>query len=143
MKRETENGKPDGIVSNFLHDEIHVGNLLDITAPAGDFILNMGQSDPVVLISGGVGLTPMISMLNTLVEKQPECKVTFIHAAINRNLHAMHEHLLECSKQHEQVDYYVCYEKPTVEDRVEKRFHKEGLAPDSQKFAHVKFEPYP
>src|SRR5690606_14959212 len=68
VKREEGNDeKPDGIVSNYLHQQVNEGDLLPISAPAGDFVLNMERKLPVVLISGGVGLTPLISMLNTLV----------------------------------------------------------------------------
>ncbi|UCZ53158.1 NO-inducible flavohemoprotein [Bacillus shivajii] len=126
VKREENEQVPDGVVSNYLHDHVKEGDVLEVTAPAGDFVLNMDQSEPVTLISGGVGLTPMISMLNTIVEKQPERKVTFIHAAINSKTHAMHDHVKEISSKNDHVDYYVCYEKPTEEDHSEKRFNKEG-----------------
>ncbi|MFE8701632.1 NO-inducible flavohemoprotein [Cytobacillus sp. FJAT-54145] len=127
VKKETALAdKPEGKVSNFLHDDVNEGDILEVTAPAGDFVLNMNETSPVVLISGGVGLTPMISMLNTINETQPERKVTFIHAAINGNTHAMHEHVQEIASQNDHVDYYVCYEKPTEEDRNAKRFDKEG-----------------
>lgn len=127
VKRETApDNIPDGVVSNFLHDHIQEGDTVEVTAPAGDFTLNMASNEPVVLISGGVGLTPMISMLNTLVEQQPERKVTFIHAAINSRTHAMHEHVKQLANNYEHVKYYVCYEKPTEQDRSEQRFDKEG-----------------
>lgn len=127
VKREAAKGNiQDGVVSNYLHDHIHEGDVVEVTAPAGDFILNMESSEPVVLISGGVGLTPMISMLNTLAEKQPDRKITFIHAAINSQTHAMHNEVKKISSQNRNISYYVCYEKPTENDRAEKRFDKEG-----------------
>ncbi|MGO4886342.1 NO-inducible flavohemoprotein [Anaerobacillus sp. MEB173] len=125
-KREANKDVPDGVVSNYLHDSINEGDVVELTAPAGDFVLNMDQTEPVVLISGGVGLTPMISMLNTLVEKQPERQVTFIHAAINSNFHAMHDHVKELANNHDNVNYYVCYDYPTEEDRANNVFDKEG-----------------
>lgn len=126
-KRETtDNEVPDGLVSNYLHEFVNEGDVVEITSPAGDFVLDMDQSEPVVLISGGVGLTPMISMLNTLVEQQPKRQVTFIHAAINSEFHAMHDHVKEFANKYETVDYYVCYEKPTEQDRTNNQFQKEG-----------------
>ncbi|WP_416149611.1 NO-inducible flavohemoprotein [Salipaludibacillus sp. HK11] len=126
-KRETARGDiPDGMVSNYLHDHVNEGDVVEITAPAGDFVLDLNLSKPVVLLSGGVGLTPMISMLNTLVDKQPERNVTFIHAAINSQFHAMHDHVKHLANNNENVNYYVCYEKPTDEDRSNHQFHKEG-----------------
>ncbi|MDG5789739.1 NO-inducible flavohemoprotein [Evansella sp. AB-P1] len=132
VKQETSNGEtPDGIVSNYLHNNVNEGDVLEVTAPAGDFVLNQENSDPVVLISGGVGLTPMISMLNTIVRDQPQRKVTFIHAAINGETHAMNEHVKNIVNKYENVTSYICYEKPTEDDRAENRFHKEGFIDDA------------
>ncbi|WP_078596633.1 NO-inducible flavohemoprotein [Evansella clarkii] len=126
VKKETSDEVADGVASNYLHDHLNEGDTIEVTAPAGDFFLNTESTEPVVLISGGVGLTPMISMLNTVTEKQPERKVTFIHAAINSKTHALHEHVKELADNNENVNYYVCYEKPTDKDSNEKRFDKEG-----------------
>ncbi|MGJ9383697.1 NO-inducible flavohemoprotein [Salipaludibacillus sp. CF4.18] len=125
-KETTDNDVPDGLVSNYLHKSVHEGDIVEITSPAGDFILDLEQSEPVVLISGGVGLTPMISMLNTIVEQQPEREVTFIHAAINSGFHAMDDHVKEIANKYNTVDYYVCYEKPSELDQKNKTFQKEG-----------------
>jgi nitric oxide dioxygenase len=128
VKREaaTEQ-KPAGIVSNYLHDHIQEGDILELSVPAGDFTLNMTDDIPVVLISGGVGITPMLSMLNTLAERQPKRKVTFIHAAINGNVHAFHEHVSQLAKENENISYYVCYQSPSEEDRQKQHFAKEGF----------------
>ncbi len=66
VKKEKGVDTPDGKVSNYLHDHVKEGDMLPVSAPAGDFVLNMDSTLPVVLISGGVGITPMMSMLNTL-----------------------------------------------------------------------------
>lgn len=83
--------KPDGKVSNYLHDHVNEGDILKVSAPAGDFVLDLNTESPVVLLSGGVGLTPMVSMLKTIVETQKERNVTFIHAAQNSRVHALKE----------------------------------------------------
>ncbi|MDC3416965.1 NO-inducible flavohemoprotein [Aquibacillus salsiterrae] len=126
VKREATNELPDGKVSNYLHDTINPGDALELTAPAGVFVLDTTTEEAVVLISGGVGLTPMINMLNTVAEKQPNRKVTFIHAAINSTTHAMHDHVKELAQTSNTVDYYLVYEKPTDADRAAQRFDKEG-----------------
>ncbi|BCU82749.1 flavohemoprotein [Polycladomyces abyssicola] len=128
VKREdARNGNPAGIVSNYLHRNIQEGGILEFSSPAGDFILNTKSMNPVVLISGGVGLTPMISMLNTIIEKQPGRKVTYIHAAINGRHHAMKEHVARLASQNSNIRSYVCYESPTEEDRRTESFDKEGF----------------
>jgi nitric oxide dioxygenase len=125
VKKETSPTNPDGMVSNYLHDQVNEGAILEISAPAGDFILDTEKNSPVVLLSGGVGLTPMVSMLNTLVEKQPEREVTFIHAAANGNLHALRDEVAEVSKKGI-VKTVVFYDSPTEEDRLKEHFDVEG-----------------
>jgi nitric oxide dioxygenase len=125
VKREAGTANPDGKVSNYLHEDVNEGDILKVSAPAGDFVLNTETNTPVVLLSGGVGLTPMMSMLKTVVEVQPERKVTFIHAAANGNVHALREEV-ETLANLENVDTFFFYDSPTEEDRMNKRFDVEG-----------------
>lgn len=113
VKREdAADGKPAGTVSTYLHDRIMEGDVLEISAPAGSFTLDMTKDIPLVLISGGVGLTPMVSMLETVLKEQPQRSVTFVHAAINEDFHAMREHVSELDTANSQMKSYLCYEKP-------------------------------
>lgn len=125
VKRETGTAKPDGKVSNYLHDMVKEGDFLKVSAPAGDFVLNTDRHTPVVLLSGGVGLTPMMSMLKTVVDVQPERKVTFIHAAQNSKVHALKEEVEELSR-FENVHSFVFYDAPTADDRSNNAFDVEG-----------------
>lgn len=125
VKREGGNPNPDGVVSNYLHEGVEEGELLMVSAPAGDFVLDTAQENPVVLLSGGVGLTPMLSMLKTVVEVQPERKVTFVHAAQNSNVHALRTEVEELA-QLENVTSSLFYDSPTEEDRKHHRFDVEG-----------------
>ncbi|WP_026591256.1 NO-inducible flavohemoprotein [Bacillus sp. UNC437CL72CviS29] len=127
VKREIAAETPDGKVSNYLHDHVQEGDILPLSAPAGDFVLNMDSNLPIVLISGGVGITPMMSMLNTLIERDSNRKVYFIHAALNSKVHAMKEHVQQVENDHEQVEVYTCYSSPTEQDLQAKNFDKEGF----------------
>ncbi len=127
VKREDElQDKPQGCVSSFLHRHIQEGDRIQVSAPTGDFVLDTVKQIPVVLLSGGVGITPMVSMLNTVIEQQPERKVTFVHAAINSRYHALHEEVAQKALENINVNQYICYESPTEEDRVKHNFDKEG-----------------
>ncbi|ATO49341.1 NO-inducible flavohemoprotein [Brevibacillus laterosporus] len=127
VKREDgKQDQPAGKVSVYLHEQVEQGDVLLLSAPAGDFVLDQKDDRPVVLISGGVGLTPLVSMLNTLVETNPNRQVTFIHAAQNGQVHAMREHVEELARQHSQLSVHWCYDNPTDLDRATKAFHKEG-----------------
>lgn len=128
VKREDGSENIDeGKISQYLHKSAEEGNLLFLSAPAGDFVLNMKDTRPVVLISGGVGQTPMLSMLNTLVEQQPERKVMFIHAARNSKVHAMKEDVVSTVLKYPQVSVHWCYSEPTYKDIAGKSDYKEGF----------------
>lgn len=126
VKREENGASPDGIVSNYLHHHVEVGAVLQLSAPAGDFVLDFNQELPLVLLSGGVGITPMISMLNTVIKLQPNREVIFIHAAANGKVHALSEYVKGLAEKNEHVKSYVFYDSPTEEDRINNRFNEEG-----------------
>ncbi|WP_327753680.1 NO-inducible flavohemoprotein [Sphingobium sp. SJ10-10] len=88
VKRE-----PQGMASGWLHDEVKQGTILKVAAPAGEFFLSEHVERPVVLLSGGVGLTPMIAMLESLVKKGADVPVQYIHGTHNRDTHAMRDHV--------------------------------------------------
>ncbi|MEH7254279.1 NO-inducible flavohemoprotein [Neobacillus niacini] len=125
VKCEAGTANPDGVVSNYLHESVTEGEILKVSAPAGDFVLDTNKNTPVVLLSGGVGLTPMLSMLKTVVEVQPHRKVTFIHAAANSNVHALRDEV-EALTSLEHVNSFYFYDAPTDEDWTNKRFDVEG-----------------
>lgn len=84
--RITVKREPGGVISGWLHDRAQMGDILKVSAPAGEFFLTPSQSE-VVLLSAGVGLTPMVSMLESL--KGSPRKTTFVHATLNGRTHAM------------------------------------------------------
>lgn len=85
VKRETH-GVP-GVVSNYLHDNVHVGDEVTLYAPAGDFYFKDNQT-PVVLVSAGVGVTPMQAMLEQLSSEQYSQDVYYLHACENKQQHS-------------------------------------------------------
>ncbi|MCW3481540.1 NO-inducible flavohemoprotein [Neisseriaceae bacterium JH1-16] len=111
IKRELgDASRPDGLISNWMHDEVAEGSLVELAPPFGDFMLDANKSSPVVLISGGVGLTPMVSMLNQLVKEQPERRVSFVHAARHRGVHALNGHVRQLAERHDALSVAVFYE---------------------------------
>ncbi len=76
---------PDGVSSSFFHDKLRVGDVLDLKAPSGKFFLDMAEAGPVVLVAGGIGLTPSMSMLNTLRSENSSRVVFLFYAARNSN----------------------------------------------------------
>lgn len=83
VKKEEQN--PDGIVSNYLHNNIFIGHTLKIGMPSGEFTFSKNNK-PVVLIAGGVGITPLISMFKEAVNDNRQ--VIIIQCALNSKIHA-------------------------------------------------------
>jgi len=79
--------KRAGAGSRYLHDRVNVGDLLDVAAPRGSFVLRQGTR-PVVLISAGVGATPVLAMLHALVRERTTRCVWWLHGARNHDEHA-------------------------------------------------------
>ncbi|NLP49675.1 NO-inducible flavohemoprotein [Bacillus sp. RO1] len=121
-----EKGVPDGVVSNYLHDQVEPGHTLEVTAPAGDFILETKQDTPVFLISGGVGITPLLSMLKTIAKEQPSRPTTFIHASRNGSVHAFKDEVRETIDLMENGKKLFVYENPLEEDIRLGAFHEQG-----------------
>ncbi len=115
VKREAD-FEPNGEVSNYIHDHLNVGDTIDASAPAGNFILNMEETAPVALISGGVGLTPMMSMLETLVSSNSDREVTFIHSARNERVHAFSKEACELAGKLQNGRCYFGYQDPVNKD---------------------------
>jgi nitric oxide dioxygenase len=88
VKRE-----PLGLVSNWLHDHARTGSVLKVAPPAGEFFLPEQPQRPTVLLSGGVGLTPLVAMLETIAERPPETSTQYVHGTHDRETHAMREHV--------------------------------------------------
>jgi len=115
VKRE-EGGK----VSSYLHDEFVVGETLQLFPPSGDFTL-AASDKPLVLISGGVGITPTLAMLEAALETRRP--VHFIHCARNAQVHAFRDWVDGLAEHHPQLKRFYCY----AEDDGSRGTHAVGL----------------
>lgn len=130
IKRETAPpGRPDaypGVASNFFHDDIDVGSTVLAQSPRGRFVLDPSRERPVVLLSGGIGLTPLVSMLSAIAESASRCPTWFIHGARNGREHAMGELVRRLSDGHEHIHTHIRYSRPLPEDTVGQDYDDEG-----------------
>ncbi|NBZ90106.1 2Fe-2S iron-sulfur cluster-binding protein [Stagnihabitans tardus] len=110
--------------SGHLHDQVSVGDVLQAEGPRGDFVLHTESPRPVVLLAGGVGLTPLLSMLHHLA--QTDRRTLFVHAVENGADHPLREEVLALAAR-PNVTAHFCYRAPTDQDRAEGRFHSEGF----------------
>ncbi len=94
VKRERAGeATPAGQVSNWLHEHALAGSVLQVSHPFGDFTPDTASSAPIVLLSAGVGITPMIATLNQIARSNPQRAVIFGHAARNADHHAHQDDL--------------------------------------------------
>lgn len=84
----TQPDLPAGAASNFLHDAVQVGDVLKVRAPAGIFVLDQNSDAPAVFIAGGIGVTPMISMIAWSLARQPERRLFLFYGVRNSEDHA-------------------------------------------------------
>ncbi|WP_432695467.1 NO-inducible flavohemoprotein [Marinobacterium sp. YM272] len=102
-----------GRVSNHLHDNLNPGDTVRLTAPCGDFVLS--DSDrPLVLLSGGVGLTPTMSMLRPALTSGRE--VHFVHGALNSATHAFKAAVDQLGEEFDNLEISYCYSEPLPGD---------------------------
>lgn len=116
---------PEGIGSCWLHDKVDVGDTITAAGPRGEFMLDGNSPRPVVLLSGGVGLTPLVSMLHSL--SGTARRVHFIHACDNGEVHALRDEVLALSRVRAGIDVHFCYRFPTDADRTASRYQSEGV----------------
>lgn len=114
-----------GIASNYLHDHVRIGDRLSVRAPSGHFFLQEG-TDPVVLIAGGIGITPMLSMLNTALQGAREREVWLFYGVRNGEDHAMKAHLNAMAQRHPSLHLRVCYSQPGANDAEGRDYHHRG-----------------
>jgi ferredoxin-NADP reductase/MOSC domain-containing protein YiiM len=108
--------EPGGAAGTYLHDHLHAGDTVEVAAPRGTFTLRAGDS-PVVLISAGIGVTPVLAMLYALAALQPGREVWWLHGARNRGEDAFAQEAQTLLGGLERGHAYICYSRPDPGDR--------------------------
>ena len=114
----------NGLVSKYLHDTVNVGDIVEITMPLGEFKLQSSKS-PLVLISGGIGITPVMSMLYSATENKQD--VLFVQASLNSSAHTFKQELSALKGQFQNVKTAVFYQMPLEQDRQGVDYDYEGF----------------
>jgi ferredoxin-NADP reductase len=109
-------GLPPGASSSHFHDRVQEGDVLKVKAPAGQFYIDPDAAVPAVLIAGGIGITPMMSMLRWCVAEQPERTVHLYYGVRSSADHAFKVLLEELAGSHPAFQLHVVYSSPGPED---------------------------
>jgi ferredoxin-NADP reductase len=121
VKRE-----PGGLGSALLHDRVTVGDVLPVGAPRGSFTLDMDDSRPVVLLSAGVGVTPVLAMLGALARAGSQRSIWWVHGARSGAEHAFAAEARDRLSRLPAARSHVRYSRPRPEDRQGLDFDEPG-----------------
>lgn len=114
-----------GQASNYFHDQVTVGSLLQARLPSGHFCLDHSDA-PIVLIGGGIGITPMLSMLNKCLENQPEREVWLFYGVRNGHELIMQSHLEALARAHKNFHLRLCASQSLPEELLGRDFQHQG-----------------
>jgi uncharacterized protein len=107
---------PPGLSSNFMHDHIQEGSVIPAKPPSGKFVLEVHKPNPVVLISNGVGITPMIAMAKASSRLNPNRPIWFLHGARDGRYHAFRNEVQNLTQQNPNLQIHFAYSRPRPED---------------------------
>ena len=123
--RITIKQEPHGIASTYMSTQLRIGDVLDVSAPRGAFILQRGDL-PVVLLSAGVGVTPVMAMLHALAAQASPRPVWWVHGARNRLDHTFAREAHDLLAKLPQARSHVAYSRPDTTDRLGVDFDAAG-----------------
>lgn len=116
---------PNGLASNYLHDHVAPGAIIESRRPAGDFMVTCNIC-PLVLVSAGVGLTPMISILRAVADEGGDRPVWFVHGARNGRHHPLADEVRGLAAKRPNIVIDVSYSEPRPEDEIGIDYDHEG-----------------
>ena len=117
---------PPGLSSNYFHAQVREGTRLLVKAPSGHFYLLEDEPLPIVLVAGGIGITPMLSILNNILQNGRNREVWLYLGVRNGAEHIMKEHLNALQKAHTNFHLRVCYSRPGEGDVEGVDYHHRG-----------------
>ena len=120
VKRE-----PKGLASRHLHDSVEPGTIIESRRPAGDFMMTCNQC-PLVLVSAGVGVTPMLSILQSVAAEGGERPVWFVHGARDGHHHPLADEVRELASMRSDIEVHVAYSRPGASDKIGTDYDSEG-----------------
>ncbi|MEZ6121273.1 MAG: 2Fe-2S iron-sulfur cluster-binding protein [Pirellulaceae bacterium] len=109
-----------------MNDLVCESDILDVKAPSGTFYLHTDKETPVVLLAGGVGITPVLSMLNYLVDVGSNRQVYFFLGVRNGLDHPFRQHLSEIARTQDNVRIVTCYSQPRSNDQQGRDYDVQG-----------------
>ena len=117
--------EPNGVAGTYLREQVRVGDTLDVSSPRGSFVLQSGER-PVVLLSAGIGATPVLAMLHSLAAERSTKQILWLHAARDREHHPLAAEVRRLMLALTHARSYVCYSRPGSHDHLGEDFDATG-----------------
>lgn len=117
---------PPGLASNHFHGAIQAGDVLRVRAPAGAFFVDPDPNHDIVLIAGGIGITPLLSMLRWCVDEQPMRRIYLYYGLRGGNEHVFKQQLAQLASTHPNFHLLVAYSQPEPDDQLGRDFQHQG-----------------
>ena len=117
--------EPNGVAGTYLREQVRVGDTLDVSSPRGSFILQSGER-LVVLLSAGIGATPVLAMLHSLAAERSTKQILWLHAARDREHHPFAAEVRRLMLALTHARSYVCYSRPGSHDHLGEDFDATG-----------------
>ena len=117
--------EPNGVAGTYLREQVRVGDTLDVSSPRGSFVLQSGER-PVVLLSAGIGATPVLAMLHSLAAERSTKQILWLHAARDREHHPFAAEVRRLMLALTHARSYVCYSRPGSHDHLGEDFDATG-----------------
>jgi ferredoxin-NADP reductase/predicted pyridoxine 5'-phosphate oxidase superfamily flavin-nucleotide-binding protein len=123
--RITVKREPNGLVSRHLHDNMEPGAIIDSRRPAGDFMMTCNIC-PLVLVSAGVGITPMLSILHVVATENSDRPVWFVHGARDGQHYPLDDEIRDLASRRNDINVHVAFSRPGQDDFIGVDYDSEG-----------------
>jgi ferredoxin-NADP reductase/MOSC domain-containing protein YiiM len=117
--------EPHGVAGSYLKEHVRVGDVLDVSSPRGTFILQPGDQ-PAVLLSAGIGATPVLAMLHALAANRSTRQIFWLHSARDRQHHPFASEARSLIGKLPNAREHVCYSRPSADDKTGEHFDSAG-----------------
>ncbi|MDP1561302.1 MAG: 2Fe-2S iron-sulfur cluster-binding protein [Pirellulaceae bacterium] len=121
-------GKPQiqGGVSHYVNWQWAIGDTIEVKAPAGDFFLDSSKTEPAILLAGGVGITPLMSMIETVLQRGDHRDMLLFYGLRHGGEHIFKDRLRELVRQHSNINVLNCYSNPESGEVEGRDYHFRG-----------------
>lgn len=119
---------PPGRASNFIQNSLRENDRIEVKSPSGHFVLDEASNAPIVLLAGGIGITPMLSMINHLIATDSGRMILLVYGVRNGSEHTFKKYLEDLKTNHANLHTLNCYSQPNPEDIEGRDYQVKGYA---------------